>query len=277
MSLLRFYLNKCPVRAGKSRLFNLFQERITRDGPVVCHYDGNLRMRVDLNDWLQRQVFMYGTYRVEEKHRHAMLSRIRDGGTVLDVGAHVGYYSLLFANRVGQYGRVFAFEPSTRTHDRLLDNISLNDLANITPVKAAASDEAGTAIVNLAAGVNTGSTSLHFDVDAVGTEQIKTIVLDDYLERHAIDEVNLIKIDVEGHELHVLRGLRKTLNVRANKAPELFVEVNEITLKSSGTPIEAIFEELATAGYIAHRIVSAGRLRVESQPFTDSLVYFTKR
>ncbi len=277
MSLIRRYLNKCPIRGGKSHLFSLFRERITRDGPVVCSYDGDLRIRADLNDWLQRQIFMYGTYRVEERHRHLMLSRVKEGGTILDVGAHIGYYSLLFAKRTGQSGRVFAFEPSSQNYGRLLENISLNDLANITTVKAAVSDEAGTATINLAAGSNTGSTSLHFDTDAVGTEQVKTITIDDYLERHRIDEVNLIKIDVEGHELHVLRGLRRTLTLPADTAPELFVEVNEITLQNSGTPMEAIFAELATAGYKAYRIVSSNEVRLEQQAFADSLVYFSKR
>ncbi len=144
-------------------------------------------------------------------------------------------------------------------------------------VKAAASDEAGTATINLAAGSNTGSTSLHFDTGAVGTEQVETIAIDDYLKQHGTDEVNLIKIDVEGHGLPVLQGLRRTLRVPADKAPELFVEVNENTLQSSGTPMEAIFDALATAGYKAYRIVSSNEVRLEPQPFADSLVYFSKR
>ncbi len=277
MSLIRWYLNKWPMSGGKSHLFRLFQEQITRDGPVVCSYDGDLRIRADLNDWLQRQIFMYGLYRVEEKHRHMMLSRVREGGTILDVGAHIGYYSLLFAKRTGTDGRVFAFEPSTQTHARLLENISLNDLANVTAVKAAASNQVGTATINLAAASNTGSTSRHFDAGAVDTEQVETIAIDVYLERHGIGGVNLIKIDVEGHELHALQGLRRTLKVPADEAPELFVEVNETTLQSSGTSMEAIFDELATAGYKAYRIISANEVRLESQPFADSLVYFSKR
>lgn len=277
MSLIRRYLNKWPMRAGKSRLFSLFREQITRDGPVVCSFDGDLRIRADLDDWLQRQIFMYGVYRVEEKHRDFMLSRVREGGTILDVGAHIGYYTLLFAKRTGEHGRVYAFEPSTKTRARLLENISLNDFANITTVEAAASDAAGTATINLAGGSNTGSTSLHFDSGAVGTERVETIIIDDYLERHGIDEIDLIKIDVEGHELHVLQGMRRTLNVPADKAPELFVEVNENTLQSAGTPMQAIFDELAAAGYEAHRIVASNEVRLEQRPFADSLVYFSKR
>lgn len=277
MSLIRRYLNKWPMRAGKSRLFSLFREQITRDGPVVCSFDGDLRIRADLDDWLQRQIFMYGVYRVEEKHRDFMLSRVREGGTILDVGAHIGYYTLLFAKRTGERGRVYAFEPSTKTRARLLENISLNDFANITTVEAAASDAAGTATINLAGGSNTGSTSLHFDSGAVGTEQVETIIIDDYLERHGIDEIDLIKIDVEGHELHVLQGMRRTLKVPADKAPELFVEVNENTLQSAGTPMQAIFDELATAGYEAYRIVGSNEVRLEQRPFADSLVYFSKR
>lgn len=277
MSLIRQYLNKSPMRSGKSRLFRLFRERITRDGPVVCNFDGDLRICADLDDWLQRQIFMYGVYRVEEKHRNFMLNRVRDGATILDVGAHIGYYTLLFAKRAGTRGRVYAFEPSTRTRDRLLHNISLNDLDNITTVGTAASDEAGIATINLAAGSNTGSTSLHFESGAVGTEQVETVPIDDFLEQHGIARIDLLKIDVEGHELHVLRGMRKTLKAPADTAPELFVEVNENTLRSAGTPMEALFDELATAGYNAYRIINSNEARPEQQPFADSLVYFSKR
>ncbi len=277
MSLIRQYLNKWPMRSGKSRLFNLFREQIIRDGPVVCRFDGDLRIRADLDDWLQRQVFMYGVYRVEERHCDVMLSRVKEGATILDIGAHIGYYTLLFAKRAGNRGRVYAFEPSTETCDRLLYNISLNDFANITTVKAAASDEAGTATINLAGGSNTGSTSLHFESGAIGTEEIETITIDGYLEQQRIDAVDLIKIDVEGHELRVLQGMRKTLKAPADKAPELFVEVNEKTLQSAGTPMQAIFDELATAGYNAYRIVGSNELRLEQEPFADSLVYFSKR
>lgn len=276
MSLIKRYLHKSPMRGGKSHLFNLFRERIIRDGPVVCSYDGDLRIRANLDDWLPRQIFMYGVYRVEEKHRDVMLARVRKGDTILDVGAHIGYYTLSFAKRAGVTGRVFAFEPSTPTYERLLENISLNDLPNIFPVKAAASDRAGNATINLAAGGNTGSTSLHFDSGAVGSERVETIAIDDFLTRHAIDEVNLIKIDVEGHELQVLKGLRRTLAAPASKAPDLFVEVNENTLRSATTPVEAIFDELAAAGYGAYRIVDAREVRREREPFSDSLVLFKK-
>lgn len=277
MSLIKQYLSKSPVRGGKSRLFRLFREQVTRDGPVVCRFDGNLRILADLDDWLQRQIFMYGVYRVEEKHRDIMLSRVREGATILDVGAHIGYYTLLFAKRIGKGGRVYAFEPSTKTSERLVYNISLNDLANIVTVKAAASDQVGRATINLADGSNTGSTSLHFDSGAVGIEEIETITIDGYLEQQGIDAVDLIKIDVEGHELRVLQGMRRTLKAPADKAPELFVEVNEKTLQSAGTPMQAIFDELAAAGYNAYRIVGSNELRLEQEPFADSLVYFSKR
>ena len=264
------------MRGGKSHLFNLFRERIIRDGPVVCRFDGDLRIRADLRDWLQRQIFMYGVYRVEEKHRDTMLGRIRKGGTILDVGAHIGYYTLLFAKRVGADGRVIAFEPSTATYERLVENISLNEFDNISTVKAAASNSAGTATINVAAGNNTGSTSLHFESGAVGTELVDTVAIDDYLARYAIDDVSVVKIDVEGHELQVLEGMRSTLARPADEAPEVFVEVNETTLESAGTTVDAIFDELGASGYQAYRIVGDGEARPEYEPFTDSLVYFRK-
>jgi FkbM family methyltransferase len=274
--MIRWYLNKSPVRAGKSHLFSLFEERITRDGPVVCSYDGDIRIRADLNDWIQRQIFMYGTYRVEEKHRHFMMSRVRPGSTVLDVGAHIGYYTLLFAKRVGARGRVMAFEPSTRTFRRLQENIELNGFDNVSAVNAAASSQAGVATINLASGENTGSTSLHAGAGNWQSEETRTVGLDDFLAGQAIGNVDLIKIDVEGHELSVLRGLHDTLRKPAEEAPEIFIEVNEATLQSSGTSVQAIFDELNDAGYGAYKITRKHGIETRAGPFSDSLVYFKK-
>lgn len=274
--MIRWYLQKSPVRAGKSHLFDLFEERITRDGPVLCTYDDDLRIRADLSDWIQRQIFMYGTYRVEEKHRHFMMSRVNPGDVILDVGAHVGYYTLLFAKRVGPGGRVLAFEPSSDTFARLEENIALNGFENVTAVNAAASEQAGVATLNLAGGSNTGSTSMHAGELDWPSEQTRTIALESYLAEHAVGNVALIKIDVEGHELSVLRGLGETLRKPAGEAPEIFMEVNEGTLGSSGTSVEDLFAELEGAGYRAHRITGRHDAQARREPFADSLVYFAK-
>lgn len=105
---------------------------------------------------------------------------------------------------------------------------------------------------------------------------MQTVAVDDYLSRHGIQHVDLIKIDVEGHELHALRGMRKLLGASDGKAPKLFIEVNEATLESAGTSMEEIFDELAKAGYKAYRIVAKDRAEPEPRPFADSLVFFDK-
>lgn len=143
-----------------------------------------------------------GTY--EPEQTRLFQQHIPAGATVFDIGAHVGYYTVLSSVLTGPRGRVFAFEPNPANHAFLQRHVGLNRLTNVAIENAAVSDRKGTASFAFGTGSGTGR------LDSGGTLQVRTLRLDDFCAEHDV-RPGVMKIDVEGAELDVLRGVEGTL------------------------------------------------------------------
>ena len=155
-----------------------------------------------------------GTY---EREQTALFERLlRPGHTVLDVGANVGYYTLLASVLVGDAGRVHAFEPEPRNAGFLRRHAAINRRGNVRVEQAAVSDRAGTARFDFGSGSGTGHLA-----DA-GALEVRTLRLDDYCAEHGLAP-DALKIDVEGAEVSVLEGARQTLE---RHRPVLFLSTH---------------------------------------------------
>lgn len=126
------------------------------------------------------------------------------GATVLDVGAHVGYYTLVSSVLAGPGGRVVAFEPNPRNHDFLRRHVALNGCANVEVEQAAVAAANGTARFDFGSGSGTGRLA------EGGAIEVRTVRLDDFCAERRLHPA-AVKIDVEGAELEVLRGGEETL------------------------------------------------------------------
>jgi FkbM family methyltransferase len=146
------------------------------------------------------------------------------GDVVYDIGANMGYVSLSLAKRVGERGRVIAFEPVPRNVDLLRRNIEENKLTNVELLAVAASDNCGEAVIRIAESLSTASLIWHGDNPSAVELVIKTVVIDDLVGTGELPEPNFVKIDVEGAEGQVLQGMRRTLG---NARPVLFVECSD--------------------------------------------------
>jgi FkbM family methyltransferase len=155
-----------------------------------------------------------GTY--EREQTRLFQEHIRPGATVLDVGAHVGYYTVLAAVLAGESGRVHAFEPNPANAEFLRRHVRINALGNVRVEQAAVSDRAGTARFDFGTGSGTGHLA-----DA-GALEVRTLRLDDHCAEHALAPT-AIKIDVEGAETAVLAGGRATLG---RHRPVLFLSTH---------------------------------------------------
>jgi FkbM family methyltransferase len=147
-----------------------------------------------------------------------VLSLIPRGGVFLDVGAHVGHYSIR-ASRIAS--KVIAIEPNPDTAQRLRENIALNDIGNITLLQIAAWDEG--AALSLFSPNNArrdGSTRV---LPQEGEVMVQGRPLDAPLGHE--ERIDVIKLDVEGADLHALRGMRKLI---AKHRPVLFIEDHSI-------------------------------------------------
>jgi FkbM family methyltransferase len=162
---------------------------------------------------------------------------------VIDIGANIGYYTLLAATLVGEKGRVYAFEPDKGNLAFLQHNVELNQLKNITISPNAVSDREGDTTIYLS-NVEAGEHSLikvpARKIDRTAT--IHTVTLDSVVN----EPVGLIKVDVEGAEVKVLTGAK---NLLQKYHPVLVVECWEDGLKASGNTIEGLFSLLKASGY----------------------------
>jgi FkbM family methyltransferase len=168
----------------------------------------------------------------ESRFRDTMLALVREGDCVWDVGANAGYYSKLFAQRVGQRGRVFAFEPDPRVLASLEQSVEI--LGNVTLVPVALADRDGT--MRFRPGLDAvGATGQLIDADrpSAGTWiEVPVLRGDSVVAREMAAPPNVVKIDVEGFELEVLRGLATLLDRPSLRA--IGVEVHFALLDRRG-------------------------------------------
>jgi FkbM family methyltransferase len=167
--------------------------------------------------------------RYEGRFEAALVSAIRSGDTVWDIGANVGLYTEKFTRRVGLSGHVVAFEPSPRNIETLRARFADTDLVTIYPVALA--DESGTATF-YANGDSDGTTDslVGRTADAI-PHQVEVHRGDDFLRGFP---PNVIKIDVEGFELEVLRGLPEVLMSPGLRS--VMIEVHFGILCDRGSP-----------------------------------------
>lgn len=193
--------------------------------------------------------------RLSARHRHvswnpeeyrAFRAAVRRGATVLDVGANVGAYTLMFATWVGENGRVFAFEPAPDACAGLRTHVRLNGFDDrVTIVQAAASASVGNApfAVHPSGGASSLALSSLGDVPQIS---VATETVDHVCKAHALIP-SVIKVDVEGAELEVLKGARNTLALPGIHA---FVEFHPAAWQQAGIARTDIEDELRGQGFI---------------------------
>jgi FkbM family methyltransferase len=155
----------------------------------------------------------------EKEKMSAVFSLLRRGGTFVDVGGNVGDYSLLAARIVGDAGRVICFEPGPANCLWIKKSIQLNGYKNVDLFEIALSDTVGEATLYLAEQCGFHSLLKDQQERQTGVIQIKTRTLDNILNEIGVQTVDVMKIDVEGAELQVLRGAFHTLE----KNPQLIL------------------------------------------------------
>jgi FkbM family methyltransferase len=143
-----------------------------------------------------------GSYEYEKQRLFAEL--VSDDDIVFDIGANVGFYTLLASTLVGR-GRVVAFEPVPENLNHLRKHLSLNRVQNVTVLEAAVSDEEETVLFKRGASSTNGS------VDAKGDLEVTAVTIDGLISRGEVELPSVIKMDIEGGEFLALIGARDTL------------------------------------------------------------------
>lgn len=159
--------------------------------------------------------YWLGSY--EMNKRQAFEAEIEPGTVIYDIGANVGYFSLLAAVLTGKEGKVFAFEPLPRNIEFLRKHIELNKMAQISVIEAAVSDHSGEAYFDL------GASSAMGHLSEAGEMRVRMVCLDEMLDKGELLPPDYIKLDVEGAEYEALQGARQLLEIHR---PVLFLDTH---------------------------------------------------
>lgn len=201
-------------------------------------------------------------------------SLLREGMTVLDIGANIGLYTLIAAKRVGPTGSVIAFEP-VESHAALIGKTLLNNsLQNVFIRMTAASDTEGSGTLHLSS-ENLGKHSLVEQTSREFTDAITvpTERVDKVCDELTLSHIDIVKIDVEGFEGHVLRGMKKILE--RTDAPTILIEFSPAALRRAGTDPEGMLTELIEYGYTLHEISETTKEPVPIEDLHSFVCHFS--
>lgn len=231
----------------------LVDERDERTCLVTFRMRDGSRMRVDLRSPGESPAFWAGDY--ERRLLTPFLSCVRPGAVALDVGANIGFYAIALGRRLAPSGgTVYAFEPITANHERLVHNIELNGLAGtVRTLRVALGDREGT--VDLARmGPDHASTGSAVMLDAAcsggAADSARLATLDTVAAEEEIGTCDLVKADIEGGELAFLRGGERFLR---EHRPVVYVELNAYWMEQFSWRFSDVRELAESWGYSLYR------------------------
>lgn len=243
---IRLWNRSWPFASGKE-LPNRLLARATNMGlvqPAWFQFQPGLWMQLDIRDLVQETLLLEGIW--EPKTTRYLCTSLRSGHVFIDIGANAGYFSLLASRCVGESGRVLAVEPNPAMAKQLQQNIERSGLANVAIVEAACSDCAGICELFVGNSYNTGNSSLSPNNLAwTKSVRVRCIRADLLSEMYHLQRVDLVKIDVEGAELQVLRGMATVLK---HLRPKIIIELSPSLLKGFSVTVDAVqryFSDLA--------------------------------
>jgi FkbM family methyltransferase len=219
--------------------------------PLTARLGNGMTIKIAFKDYVSKHILASGYY---EPETVALLHQfLKPGMVVFDVGAHVGQYSLVASRIVGQGGAVHSFEPDPETFAWLRGNCRSNKLGHVTLNQIALSDAAEIKTFYFATSGDIGSNSLAEPKNFSGRKaQVPCIQFDTYLQKRGITRVHLVKMDVEGAELGVLRGGESLFSGR--NRPIMILEFEEARQLAFGSSCRALGAWLVEHGYELFRI-----------------------
>lgn len=251
------------IRKIKIGYFNFLKETKIINKFLYNIDEFNIKIYLSPVDFsVSRQIFLKD---YEFETTSAIKKILKKGDVVFDIGANIGYYTLIFAKLVGKTGAVHSFEPSIREFASLCENIKLNKYNNIFLNQVAVTNYDG--FMKMAifedstfGAYNTIGKPTHQIVESqvYKEEIIKSLSLDTYCKIYGSLTPQLIKVDIEGAELQLINGGTKLLS--SPKSPILVIEICEKTLKGTRSSPQAVVEKLRYFGYDLFSIKRNGHL-----------------
>ena len=204
-----------------------------------------LHWRLSTSSCIKRDLILSGAF--ESETTNLLRDLVEPGMTVIDVGANIGYFTLQFAKAVGVSGQVWAFEPVHEYRQRIYEHLKLNSLGeNVTVFPYGLSDQENEQEIS----VGEASATLHWTSSVVPPQakiliQLKT--LDRIVSEQELDHLDLIKIDIDGHEPAFLRGATEIIR---KFRPVIVIEMAQHCLHVAGSNVELLRKQLKDLDYV---------------------------
>lgn len=214
----------------KKRILKYFILRLTtRNGMLMRDVQGS-KMRLSLHDrGISSDLAIDGIR--EPVSTKILQQEIAQGSTIMDIGANIGYYTLMMSRLAGKNGVVYSLEPSPSNFHSLNKNIKLNGYRNIRTYQIGIGDRKGKETMQISHKSNLDSFVLQKNRKAIGSMEINISALDDFIRNKR--KPDFIKMDVEGYEYNAIKGMKAIL--KSKKPLKIFMEIHPHIMKKEQT------------------------------------------
>lgn len=190
------------------------------------NYNG-VNLKVDIRDYVGHYLY----FGFKDKGHEKLYQLTKKDDIVLDIGTNIGSTLLGFANIIGNKGEVYGFEPDKYNYEQCQQNITLNNFKNIEVANIGLGNEKGEFSLVVDTPTNRGGNRISLNNNNKMAEIITVDTLDNWFQSKKLSQIDLIKIDVEGFELNVLKGGSESIK---KYQPKLFIELDDNNLKNVG-------------------------------------------
>ncbi|WP_133273822.1 FkbM family methyltransferase [Hymenobacter radiodurans] len=212
--------------------------------------DSNIKIRLYRDSILSKLI--YNGF--ENAELDFLRNFLREGDTFFDIGSNIGLFSLVASTRIGDEGKIFAFEPSPKTYARLKENLKNNNISDQYVFNIGLSDKIDKLQLNISDNGYDAWNSFADSKDGKFSkvQEVDVDTLDNIANRYGVRNIDLIKLDVEGWEKFVLYGGERTMK---DNSPVIMVEFTEENTFSAGYHVQELYDILEAWGYKWYRYI----------------------
>jgi FkbM family methyltransferase len=246
VKLFQFYHLRAFILIFRFIYFVLYQKINPKGFLLTQIYDYKMIIPLQ-HDGIGRALYVYRSRELD--HKWMIDNELSSGNVVLDLGANIGYYSIMEAKKIGRFGKIYAIEPDPRNIEFFEKNIKLNDIGDIFDFEhGAISNKDEKAEFVLSSKTNLSSFDLEKSKDNYNSIKVQTYDLGTYLKNKK--RVDLVRMDIEGHEIEVFDSLIKFSKDFQNHLPKKIIfETHLRVYKKKKEYVREILNKIFEIGY----------------------------
>ncbi len=269
-TIIKMFLQKFIISIFTEKIPLFLYKLLSSDGFLIKKVQGN-KMILNLNDvGISKELLLEGVH--EKNTTNQFKKEISEGMNILEIGANIGYYTLIAAKMIKDKGHIYAFEPSPQNIRSLIANIYINGFENIVEVhREGIADKTGRLTFFLYSKSNLCSfvrRETEGDIIQTGEIMVDVTTVDQFLGNRNID---YLRMDIEGFEWEAIKGMKKTLGDKDNSPRGMYIEVHSVLLQKRGHSAKEFINILMDYGYSVKKSFYRGRSNISANS-TDELL-----